>query len=45
MEANSLEKFNVEGSTDRNLSFEKDSLALKALQDGQVDFHDKRVEF
>jgi len=27
------------------LIFDADSLALKALQDGTVDFHDSRVKF
>ena len=31
------------GESDRRLSFDKDSLALQALQEGKVDFADKRV--
>ena len=31
------------GESDRRLSFEKNSLALQALQEGKVDFADKRV--
>ena len=31
------------GESDRRLSFEKNSLALSALQEGKIDFLDKRI--
>ena len=35
--------FSERGQSERRLTFEKDSLALQALQEGKVDFADKRV--
>ena len=32
------------GESNRRLSFEKNSLALKALEEGKVDFTDKRIQ-
>ena len=31
------------GETGRRLTFEKDSMALQALQEGRVDFADRRI--
>jgi hypothetical protein len=46
VKSSSLDHFRVEGQTDRRFTFdEKDSLALKAIEQGTVDFADKRVEF
>jgi len=36
--------FSKGGESSRRLTFEKDSMALQALQEGRVDFLDKRVE-
>ena len=35
--------FSQGGQTERKLSFDKDSMALQALEEGKVDFADKRV--
>jgi hypothetical protein len=45
IESQSLSQFDVQGQSDRRFRFGQNSLALKALQDGEVDFHQQQVKF
>ena len=45
MKDRELANFELKGQNNRRFNFQEGSLALKALQDGAVDFHDEKLMF
>ena len=45
LQENELSEFSIKGQTNRRFNFQEGSLALKALKEGVVDFHDPKVNF